>query len=144
MTISEEANPIDLDVPPALEHATLRPMLPVLELLDRPETEPTRAIHRTTAAHTTTQTVRLSRLVACYLPKRGGSVSSFYNIRSRWFLSAIITFPINGSRLMTSGLRQDTVWTLETLNVSSINSGNPPSWKISSIGRWYCELVRLA
>lgn len=37
MTFSEEANTIDLDVPPALEHGTLRPMLPVPELIPWPE-----------------------------------------------------------------------------------------------------------
>lgn len=33
MTLSEEANAIDLDVPPALEHGTLHPMLLILELV---------------------------------------------------------------------------------------------------------------
>lgn len=74
-------------------------------------------------------TVRLPGLVACYRPKRGlGPLLTAFPVDC--FLSAITRLHSMVCKLMTSGLRHSNFWTLKTLNVSSVISGNYASWKL--------------
>lgn len=150
MTSRKRQIPIHLDVPPALELGTLRPVLLVLEPCEpspRPPASRMGALEQYIAPLTRTRPHRPYDFLGLWLaivPKRGLG-RFFHNIHSRWFLSAIITFPFNGPQLMTFGLRQCSFWTPGDPECLFHYLGQPvPRGKIGSIGWWDRELVRLA